>query len=293
MAYRTKCRRGRKGCKGRKGRKNKTQKGRKGGEPLHRNIPQPVYIKNAPRNTKYMTKPIALMPQNTGMQPQARGNPSQMVCPDSKKPCNTLDKHYKGKQNETWDTCINMNGINNHIIYLTSSNVLIKSPETIQIPEFKILMNNVPTTCKIMIKDKYIASFIFICGNWYAIMRLLGTTINVDYLARTEKNEAFFLLNGVNIDINTNNPNEGSGLIDIPKYNTVSKDEVSQKLSTSKTPTIRLIEGSFTNIDKSSMVNNQAVFNVLQRFRQQKLLANDAKHEAVHTVFDGFFSLFG
>jgi len=117
--------------------------------------------------------------------------------------------------------------------------------------------------------------------------------VNTGIFARTEINEAFFLLNGINIDINTNNPNEGSGLIHIPKYNTVSKEEVSQKLSTSKTPTIRLIEGSFKNIDKSSMVNNQAVFNVLQRFRQQKLIANDAKHEAVQTVFEGVLSLFG
>jgi hypothetical protein len=282
MAYRTKNRRGRKGCKGRKCRKNKTQKGRKGGEPLQRNIPQPPPRANAP------------MPQNNGMQPKPSGNPVQMGCPDSKKPCNTLDTHYKEKHNETWDTCINMNGINNHIIYLTNSNfLLIKSPETFQIPEFKIAMNNVPTMCKIMIKNQYIASFVFICGNWYAMMRLLGTTVNTGIFARTEQNEAFFLLNGINIDINTNNPTEGSGLIYIPKYNTVSKEEVSQKLSTSNTPTIRLIEGSFKNIDKSSMVNNQAVFDVLQRFRQQKVIANDAKHEAVHTVFDGFLSLFG
>lgn len=219
--------------------------------------------------------------------------PNNIICPDSKKPCNLLDKQYKGKQNQTWDTCINMNGIYNHIIYLTANNVIIKSPETIQIPEFKIAINNVPTTCKIMIKDKYIASFVFICGNWYAMMRLLGTTINVDYLARTEKNEAFYLLNGVNVDINTNNPDQGSGLIYIPKYNTVSKEEVSQKLSTSKKPTIRLIDGSFTIIDKGSMVNNQAVFNVLQRFRQQKLVGNDAKHEVAKGFVEGVLSLFG
>jgi hypothetical protein len=315
MTYRTK---NRKGCKCRKSRKNKTLKRRKGGELLDKSIPPPGYVATTPNNTVYPQQPlpraIAPMPQNmvyppqpppipvantqnTGMQPQARGNPSQIVCPDAKKPCNTLDKEYKGKQNPTWDTCINMNGIYNHIIYITQNNVIIKSPETIQIPHFNILMNNKPVSCKIMIIDKYIASFIFICGNWYAMMRLLGTTINVDYFARTEKNEAFYLLNGITIDINTNNPNEGSGVIDIPKYDNVNEDDVSQKLSTSKTPTIRLIDGSFTNINKSSMVNNQAVFNVLQRFRQQKLAANDAKHEVAEsaaTVFvEGFLYIFG
>ena len=38
-------------------------------------------------------------------------------CPNAQLSCNWFDKHYtaNGKVNETWDTCIDMNGIKNHI----------------------------------------------------------------------------------------------------------------------------------------------------------------------------------
>jgi hypothetical protein len=39
-------------------------------------------------------------------------------CPDSKVECKWLDQQFKGKLNPSWSTCISMNGIYNHIIYL-------------------------------------------------------------------------------------------------------------------------------------------------------------------------------
>ena len=202
-------------------------------------------------------------------------------CPNSQVNCNLLDKHYTegNKLNETWDTCINMNGINNHIIYITSKNVLIKSVETPQVPEFVVKLANTgePQTCKIMIEDKYIACFLKICGQWYAMMRLFGKTLNTGVLARTEKNKVFYRIN--NIDIDANDPSNGTGLIVIPK-DSYKESDFSPFFSTSKTKVIELNDKCFENINKQS----GNVFNVLQRFRQQKLIANEAKNEVLVDV---------
>jgi len=202
-------------------------------------------------------------------------------CPNAQVNCNLLDKHYTegNKLNETWDTCINMNGINNHIIYITSKNVLIKSVETPQVPEFVVKLADNPDSqsCKIMIEDKYIACFLKICGQWYAMMRLFGKTLNTGMLARTEKNKVFYRIN--NIDIDANDPSNGTGLIAIPK-DSYKESDSSPFFSTSRTKVIELHDKCFENINKQS----GNVFNVLQRFRQEKLVANEAKNEVVNDV---------
>jgi hypothetical protein len=204
-------------------------------------------------------------------------------CPDAQVTCNLLDKHYTegNKSNEVWDTCINMNGINNHIIYVTSKNVLIKSVETLQVPEFVVKFegDTEPRTCKIMIEDKYIACFLKICGQWYAMMRLFGKTLNTGYLARTEKNKVFYRIS--NIEIDANDPSGGTGLIKIPKDSYKDSDST-PIFSTSSTKVIELADKCFENINKQT----GNVFNVLQRFRQQKLAANDAKYEAIDNVVE-------
>uniref|UniRef100_A0A6C0JZU0 Uncharacterized protein n=1 Tax=viral metagenome TaxID=1070528 RepID=A0A6C0JZU0_9ZZZZ len=253
MAYKTKTR--------------KTRKNRKGGKAVI-NPNQTQSIKN---NKPQMSKNNQYESIKT-----MKNHKKRIECSGANIPCNTLDTQYKGKLNQTWDTCIKMNGIQNHILYITPNNVVVKSIESAQIPEFIVSIDNVPTACKIMIEDQYISCFLYVCGNWYAIMRLLGKTINTEFLARTEKNRAFFKLSDIDIDIDKSNPNNGSGLIVIPEnqYTTVEKKHI---LSTSTTPVIQLTANSFTNIDKKSVVNNQKVFNVLQRFRQEKVAGNAVK----------------
>lgn len=203
------------------------------------------------------------------------------TCPDAQVNCNLLDKHYtEGKKsNETWDTCIDMNGIKNHIIYVTSKNVIIKSVETTQVPEFVVKLEDEsePRTCKIMIEDKYIACFLKICGQWYAMMRLFGKTLNTGVLARTEKNKVFYQIN--NIDIDANDPTTGTGIINIPK-SSYKESTSTPFFSTSNTKVIELNDNCFENINKQS----SDVFNVLQRFRQQKLIANAEKQEIAQEV---------
>jgi hypothetical protein len=192
-----------------------------------------------------------------------------------------LDELYTSRINSVWKTCINMNDRYNKIIYVTQKNVLIKSVETLQIPEFQVQFDNILTIpCKLMIEDKYINCFLYICGNWYAMMRLFGTTINTGHFARTEKNKAFYKLNNaVNID--------NTGMIHIMP-NTYTEVNKSTVLDTSETNIILFNSNVVENINKSSLVNGEKVFNILQRFRQQKIYANDAKRDlAVDIIDDG------
>lgn len=209
-------------------------------------------------------------------------------CPDANVKCNFLDKQFQGKVNQTWNTCINMNGIYNHVLYITPNNVLIKSIETSQVPEFKVKLDTQPISCKIMIEDKYVSCFLFICNEWYVMMRLWGKTINVGYFARTEANKAFYKLKNVEVDLDTKNPDNGSGIISFPtgKYNEVNNSII---LSTSNTKVIQLNNDCFTNVNKS---NNPNAFNVLQRFRQEKLFANYEKKEVAQEGVESIFSFF-
>jgi hypothetical protein len=130
-----------------------------------------------------------------------------------------------------------------------------------------------------MIEDKYIACFLKICGQWYAMMRLFGKTLNTGFLARTEKNKVFYRIS--NIEIDANDPSSGTGVIKIPKDSYKDSDS-SPILSTSSTKVIELTDKCFENINKQT----GNVFNVLQRFRQQKLAANEAKYQVLDNVVD-------
>ena len=205
-------------------------------------------------------------------------------CPDSKVECKWFDQQFKGKMNPSWNTCISMNGIYNHILYVTSVNVLIKSIESLQIPEFYVKFSDNPNNvkCKIMIEDKYVNCFIYLCGKWYAMMRLFGTTINTQYFARTEKNRAFYELKNIDVNLYKKNPeNSGDGSIIIPT-GSYTEENKSQVLSTDDSARIiKLSDSNVININKN---NDTKAFNVLQRFRQQKLYANNVKKEIAQNL---------
>jgi hypothetical protein len=210
-------------------------------------------------------------------------------CPGANEKCDYTDTQYQGKVNQTWKTCINMNGINNRIIYITSNNVVIKSVETAQVPEFQVDVNNIPAPYKIKIEDKFVCGFLFICGEWYALMRLFGTTINVGVLARTEKNKAYYKLKHIEINIDTENPDNQSsnGSIKFPTDKITIIDD-SYTFSTSKTKTIQVSSDCFENINKT---NDPIAFNVLQRFRQEKVIGNAVKQELAWNLAETVFGV--
>lgn len=201
------------------------------------------------------------------------------TCQDSEVKCNFFDTQFSGKLNPTWNTCINMNNINNHILYITQTNVLIKSIESMQIPQFMVGLgeSQPPVPCKVMIEDKFVSCFLLICNEWYVIMRLFGKTLNRMYFARTEKNKVFYKLKNININASDPNVGNGTGLITFPT-NSYTELNISYIMTTDKNSKhIQLKEDFFTNINKK---NSPQVFKVLQRFRQQKIFANAQKQAA-------------
>jgi hypothetical protein len=83
------------------------------------------------------------------------------------------------------------------------------------------------------------------------------------------------------MEIDANDPVNGTGLIKIPKDSYKDSDST-PIFSTSSTKVIELTDKCFENINKQT----SNVFNVLQRFRQQKQAANDAKYEAIDIVVE-------
>jgi hypothetical protein len=179
-------------------------------------------------------------------------------CPKSQDPCDFSDTQHPPKINKLWETCINENGVNNHILYITPlNNLLIKDIETMRVPLFQINKN----ICKIQIEDKFVNCFLNICDKWYAIMRLFGKTLNTGVFARTETNKAFYELKFINVDKET-------GSIEIKNFEVLKK----KLLFSNNTPIIKLNNDTFTNIRKDN-----DVFKILQKFRQQKIVGNAIK----------------
>jgi len=209
------------------------------------------------------------------------------TCPNPKGACNTLDTQFNNKINPTWETCITANSIKNHIIYITPNNVIIKSVETIQIPQFLVKLNVGPIiSAKIKIEDKFVECFMFICGQWYVSLRLFTTVVYNGPLAFTAANRTFFRLlnkkNKINFEIDTSNPSVGSSLITFPEHSyTVSSEQYT--LQTSATDTITLSPEFVENI---SPENDPMAYNTIVIFRDQKIIANEVKQEIVLDVVE-------
>jgi hypothetical protein len=205
--------------------------------------------------------------------------------------CNLLDTKLKTKLNQLWRTCITANNKKNDIFYFTPNNVVIKSIETFQIPEFVVKIGNFDGKCKIKIEDKYVASFLFIDDRWYAMMRLFGTTINTGVIARPERNKAFYLLDKEVMNP-PGNPEQFGLIVLDPSYTQLPVIERTW-FSTSNNNTI-VIDKGFTQITKENALET---FNVLYWFRIQKVVGNTAKYElaetAVSSVFDVMKSYLG
>jgi pectate lyase len=213
-----------------------------------------------------------------------KGGNQEPSCLDANRKCDTLDTHYtdKVKVNESWKTCITKNGVYNHIIYITPKNVVIKSIETQQIPEFvvKLPSEEGHLNCKLRFqsKNKYIACFLNICNEWYAMMRLFGSTLNTGFFASHKSHGTFQKIHHIHIDFHPKNPKEGSGLIHIPE-NYYEKVNETKLMSTSSSPTIYLKDECFSD------VTDERILNVLKAFRNQKLFANIEKRDAAGDVF--------
>jgi hypothetical protein len=192
--------------------------------------------------------------------------------------CNLLDTKLKTKLNQLWRTCLTANNKKNDIFYFTPNNVVIKSIETFQIPEFVVKIGNFEGKCKIKIEDKYVASFLFIDDRWYAMMRLFGTTINTGVIARLERNKAFYLLDKEVLNP-PGNPEQFGLIVLDPSYTQLPVVERTW-FSTSNNNTV-VIDKGFTQITKENALET---FNLLDWFRYNKLVGNAIKYRVATDV---------
>lgn len=213
-------------------------------------------------------------------------------CPDEEVKCDLLDTFYNNTnsnlKNQMWKTCIYQNNRNNHILYITPLNVVIKSIETAQIPEFNVSFLTEQNKmrkpiefirCKIMIENKFVASFLKICDEWYAMVRLFGVTLNTGILARTEKNRVFYKIKKDKLRFGNVNEN---GLIYFSQGSYTQETRNNYWLITGNTPIIIIKDDCFENIVKTN-----DVFYVLQRFRQEKLIGHEMKEKFIEKLIKG------
>jgi hypothetical protein len=181
--------------------------------------------------------------------------------------CNIFDSYLikaDKNSNNCWRTCIQQNGVKNDILYITPINVLIKSIETIQHPDFLATLDrSEPKKIKMMIEGKYINCFLKIQDKWYAIMRLFGTTLNTGIFAFTEKNKAFYRLNNIDIDLRSTVDDHvvGNGLIQLNSSQFIQKNQ-----------DVNINPEFFQNI-----TSQDSVYDLLRNFRLQKIHGNAEK----------------
>jgi len=165
--------------------------------------------------------------------------------------------------------------------------MIIKNIESDFIPAFYGVLprEKKPVSLSIMIKDKFIGCFLYISGDWYVIMRLFGKTLNTGVLAATATNEVYYkLVDGISLDFNVKTPTDETGRIILKQDSyTEVKDNFILK-SSRNTSFIKLNEKCYKVVE-----NGTEMFNVLQQFRQEKIIAEFAKEVAVNIVADAAF----
>ena len=178
--------------------------------------------------------------------------------------CHFLDKHYEGLANEIWKTCVTYPQKEYLILYVTPKNVLIKSIETMQHPRFMVQVGSHAKKRKVKIDDKYVNCFLKIENDWYAIMRLFGSTLNTGYFAYTDHHKAFYR-------------------VKIPDLLSMRGDEIAdngnlrletQAQESKSGNTLVLNPQVCVHISKS---NDAHTFGLLEKFRLQKVYANAEK----------------
>lgn len=213
--------------------------------------------------SKHLSKKRKWIKKNS----KTRKGGSPPACPNTSIVCNFVDTSIQTEYNSFYKTCIHKDDVNYHMIYITPSNTVLKSVETVQIPEFVVKVPTTSMTCKLMIEDKFINAFVNVCNEWYAVMRLFGKTLNRGVFARTEKNKVFYKLKNINFD-------KTSGMIDIANHGEQVKRL--DLFKTSSSPTIKLNEDCYQNITKSL---EPYIFPVLHKFRREKFVVNRAQQE--------------
>jgi hypothetical protein len=180
---------------------------------------------------------------------------------------------YKNKSNTVKEEIIKIGDIDTKIIYVIPKNVMIESVDTLQKPVFNIFVNNTNMSSKMKIEKRYINCFVYLCGEWYAMMRVFNERIfrSAYYTNYTEK--IFYKLNNIYVDIDINNPENGTGKIIIPDNIYTHKKGL---FSSGK---LVLVPESYTVITEK-----HSIFMPLYQFRNLKVLGNVGKYIAINAA---------
>ena len=176
---------------------------------------------------------------------------------------------YKNKSNTVKEEIIKLGNIDTKIIYVIPKNVMIESVDTLQKPIFNIFINNTNMSSKIKIEKRYINCFVCLCGEWYAMMRIYNERIvrGAYYMDYTK---LFYKLHNIHVDIDINNPENGTGRIIISDNIYTHKKEL---FSSGK---LVLVPESYTVITEK-----HSIYMPLHQFRNLKVLGNSAKYLAI------------
>jgi len=170
-----------------------------------------------------------------------------------------FDTEITGKKNKTWESAITDGATAIKVTFLTAINQWQRALETSNSLEFIVKLVN-EERVQIMIKNRYIACFINLCGEWYAIMRLYGTVVSPIMLSGLNTpSDTFYKLKDVAVD--------DSSLITIKNY-----VEMPTPFSIFSTPTkiIKLLDSSVESVSND-------VLPKLINFRNIQVVKKQAK----------------
>jgi hypothetical protein len=156
--------------------------------------------------------------------------------------------------NKMHKTCIPTDNMDNDIYYITTRHFFRQNIESIIISKFDISLSNNPQILsrKIMIEDKYVGCFLKIRNDWYAIMRLMGTTFNVGLFAQTTKHRVYFKFKPNVIKVYNN------GLIHFPQHESYEEKD---------SDIIKIKDDNIENITINKDKSTDELFMILDVFR--------------------------
>jgi hypothetical protein len=255
--------------------RRKTKKNKKGGDMQPPPVAQPQLLKLQSMQTQVKNtindNCVKYYKKNDSFFNSILSNNSIFSSEEITKKKNKTWKKFTLSPNEEW----------NGFYFITQLNANIRSLDTMQIPKFVFDINISGDVreleLSIMIEDKYINCFVYHCGNWYAIMRIWGLSLQPDIGILKKNTDAFNLyykLINISFDFDVNKPTEGTSIITVDSENFVIFNDGNS---------IKLKPQCFELIQKETIIDGETkIYNILEDFRNSEIYNNQEKFKIVN-----------
>lgn len=161
------------------------------------------------------------------------------------------------------------------LVYIIPEKILFKNVESMRVPVFKILLPStsgyLQTRCNIKLYEKYINYFVFLQGQWYAIMRIFRA-LNTGVLAAHTNTVFYKFIPNV---ILGNPEKTGNIFINPNAYNIIQDDKAIGIFRSSTATTLDIKPACLLPIESGKD------FSVLQRFRNEQIIMFEGKDFAM------------